>query len=368
MINYLLPDKKSYFLDINSRITASERKIFLYLLEEFKLTKKNPVILNTEKLFSIIDLENDLLTKFLEKLSKKKFQYCIGELTGFSSLFSSVILFRSEIHFYLCHELSSSFDPSTKFYLYDFKSVFLFEEKCTSSLFLELLSIKRNTNDDIIISMEELKAVLKLDKSYDRFYDFERYVLKKLQKDIITYSRFNFTYEKIKDKSKIISLKIFFDDLRNMEDDTEMNALFHLIRDHTENFQKTLELIKENLKKKNFETVRKEIIFAKENYNKDFDSFLENIFNGKIDIYSDANIINYFEKSYSNFYIFQSDIIMELKNHNINKSLLEYLNLSYELYSFFYGKSLSYNKILNDVIIKILKIDSLFMVKFIYKT
>ena len=56
MINYLLPNKKSYFLDLNSRITASERKIFLYLLEEFKLTKKNPVILNIEKLFSIIYL------------------------------------------------------------------------------------------------------------------------------------------------------------------------------------------------------------------------------------------------------------------------------------------------------------------------
>ena len=121
MINYLLPNKKSYFLDLNSRITASERKIFLYLLEEFKLTKKNPVILNIEKLFSIIDLENDLLTKFIEKLSKKKFQYSIGELTGFSSLFSSIILSRSEIHFYLCHELMSSFDQKTKFYLYEYQ-------------------------------------------------------------------------------------------------------------------------------------------------------------------------------------------------------------------------------------------------------
>ena len=118
---------------------------------------------------------------------------------------------------------------------------------------------------------------------------------------------------------------------------------------------------------KDTETVKKEVIFSIESYTQNFDRFLEKVFSGKIDIYEDLNIVNYFEKEYYNFYTFQSDVIKELKNHTENNSLFEYLSLSYELYGFFYGKYSSYTKLIHNIILKILKIDSVFIVKFIYK-
>ena len=365
--NFSLLSERHYYVDISPRITSREKKLLLYVFETYKKYRKNPVKLSSEKIPAILNEEKKDLNIFLEKLSKKRVTYCLKNLYGFSSLFASVINVSESLSFYLSHEITESFNFGTKFYNYDFKSFFLFNEKSSPLFFLEILKRKKDTENEIIISISDLKNILMIENAYDRFYDFERYILKKIFYDVNLFSRFNFSYEKIKKDGRISGLKILFDDFESIQENPDINHLISLAKDHTENYKKLLELVSSALKIKDTETVKKEIIFSIESYTQNFDRFLEKVFNGKIDIYEDLNIVNYYEKEYSNFYTFQSDVIKELKNHTENRSLLEYLSLSYELYSFFYGKQSSYTKLIHNIILKILKIDSVFIVKFIYK-
>lgn len=364
---FSLLSERHYYVDISPRITSREKKLLLYVFETYKKYRKNPVKLSSEKIPAILNEEKKDLNIFLEKLSKKRVTYCLKNLYGFSSLFASVINVSESLSFYLSHEITESFNFGTKFYNYDFKSFFLFNEKSSPLFFLEILKRKKDTENEIIISISDLKNILMIENAYDRFYDFERYILKKIFYDVNLFSRFNFSYEKIKKDGRISGLKILFDDFESIQENPDINHLISLAKNHTENYKKLLELVSSALKIKDTETVKKEIIFSIESYTQNFDRFLEKVFNGKIDIYEDLNIVNYYEKEYSNFYTFQSDVIKELKNHTENRSLLEYLSLSYELYSFFYGKQSSYTKLIHNIILKILKIDSVFIVKFIYK-
>ena len=362
----LLPERP-YYVDISPRITLKEKKLLLFIFETYKKYRKNPVKLSAEKILTILEAEKEDLKISLEKLSKRRTAYYIADLSGFSSLFSSIIAISKNYYFYLPHEITESFHFGSKFYNCDFKSFFLFNEKTSPLFFLEILKRKKDNEDEIVISVADLKNILMIENTYDRFYDFERYILKKLFYDINQFSRFSFSYEKIKKEGHITGLKVSFNDFEAIQENPDINHLISLAKDHTENYKKLLELISAALKVKNTETVKKEVIFAIESYTQNFDKFLEKVFSGKIDIYEDLNIVNYYEKEYSNFYTFQSDVIKELKNHTENKSLLEYLSLSYELYSFFYGKYSSYTKFIHNIILKILKIDSVFIVKFIYK-
>ena len=362
----LLPERPCY-MDITPRITAREKKLLLFIFETYKKYRKNPVKLPAEKIIPILEIETKDLNISLEKLSKKRISYYLTDLHGFSSLFSSIINTSGNYSFYLSHEITESFNFGTKFYNCDFKSFFLFNEKGSPLFFLEILKRKKDNKNEITISVTDLKNILMIENAYDRFYDFERYILKKLFYDINLFSRFNFSYEKIKKEGRISSLRIIFDDFDAIQENPDINHLISLAKDHTENYKKLLELISAALKVKDTETVKKEVIFSIESYTQNFDRFLEKVFSGKIDIYEDLNIVNYFEKEYYNFYTFQSDVIKELKNHTENNSLFEYLSLSYELYGFFYGKYSSYTKLIHNIILKILKIDSVFIVKFIYK-
>lgn len=365
--NFSSPSKNRYYVDISPRITFREKKLLFSVFEIYKKYRKNPVKLSETKILQILEIEKNELADILGKFSKKRICYHISETNGFSSLFSSIVNISENFYFYLPYEITESFNLSTQFYNCDFKSFFLFNEKTTPLFFLEILKRKKDNENEIIISLSEIKNILLIENAYDRFYDFERYVLKKLFSDINQVSRFDFSYEKVKKEGRISKLKILFDDFTAIQENPDINHLVSLARDHTENYKKLLELISSALKIKDTETVKKEVIFSIESYTKNFDKFLEKVFSGKIDMYEDLNIINYFEKEYSNFYTFQSDVVKELKNHTENKSLLEYLSLSYELYGFFYGKHSSYTKFINNIILKILKVDSVYIVKFIYK-
>lgn len=362
----LLPERH-YYLDIGPRITSREKKLLLFIFDTYKKYKKNPVKISSEKILALLETEKKDLNTALEKLSKKKISYHITDLYGFSSLFSSITSVSGGFLFYLPHEITESFNFGTKFYNCDFKSLFLFNEKTSPLFFLEILKRKKDNENEITISVTDVKNILLIENAYDRFYDFERYILKKLFYDLNQLSRFSFSFEKIKKEGRISELKISFDDFEAIQENPDINHLISLAKDHTENYKKLLELISSALKVKDTETVKKEIIFSIESYTQNFDKFLEKVFSGKIDMYEDLNIVNYFEKEYSNFYTFQSDVVKELKNHTENNSLFEYLSLSYELYSFFYGKQSSYTKLIHNIILKIFKIDTIFIVKFIYK-
>ena len=369
MTRFSSSSKNNYFIHFYPRITANEKKLISYILMQFKITKAYSVSVNFGKISDFLGMNAVELTKLIEKLMNKKIKYFFGNVLGYTSIFSSVLFEDDDITFFFPNELIKSLDIKSIFYSLDFSSFLLLEYNLSTPLFLFILEKRRDRKrENINISLKDLKSILLVEKSYERFYDFERHVLKKIIDDINRHSVFEISYEKVRENSRINSININITEKSIPENNPQLDELLSFIKDDIENFSKISEIISENIEKKGFEITKEQVLFSKENYNSDFDEYLNLVFNEEIDIKNDIKLSGKIEKRYENFHMFQSDIIKELKKYELDQSPFEYLHLSYELYDFFHNsKRTLFTKDLGKISFKIMKMNHLFLCKLFYK-
>jgi len=200
--------RKNHFSGLNlsfsSNLTKAEQTFMNYLIDtESKKNRTHHRLSNLEKLFSL-NLEK--LIKILNKLQKK---YIITKQNSKELQFSLINYFEIDNN-YIKIDLSEKLKELLGKNSFDIKTAFLLNSS-NSHKFYYNYCYGINTISEIDFSIEELKDYFDID-SYDRFYDFERFVLKDAFTDINLHSTYNVNYEKIKigenKNNKIIGIKI----------------------------------------------------------------------------------------------------------------------------------------------------------------
>lgn len=277
-------------------LNKKEKDFLKYLFVRFKLLK------HFEKTSIISDIPlNDLLQylkytsiqqlqKFLNNLLSKKLVYSVSSnkkliITGTFPILSSYSIVYNEIDFLFSKELLLARKINTLFAMLRIDFLIFMGDEFSYNLYIYLIS-SQTENNFIEVSLRELKEILNIGDKYDRFFDFEKKVLKKSIDDINLFSDIELQYEKIKigefknnrvDKIKFTLKSKTENDklLKNIKLTDNINKILDMVKGDIKDFHTTFELIKNYIIKRNFDYVYKNTVFVKENFKDNIEQSLK---------------------------------------------------------------------------------------------
>lgn len=231
-------------------------------------------------IYKIKDLEkvkNELL-----KFSKKKFYFNFttvskGVFSGEFSIISSFYVSNTQIIIFPPFEILASIDKNSIFHALNLSSYARFKEKHSFKFFPFLITNKGNSHFDF--NVEDLKKILDVNNNYyERFYDFEKYVLKPLMADINGSTQFNLKYEKIKKgegvTSKIETLRFYVTNSDEIIDNNDMNELLNLIKNKVTDLSNIHHLIENSIKIYTKETLESKVRWIEKTFKAPLDIFI----------------------------------------------------------------------------------------------
>lgn len=153
------------------------------------------------------------------------------------------------------------------------KSILSFKEKYSYKLFNLLI----NNPDTFKLPLNDLKILL-MNKSYDRFYDFNKHVLSPIVADINIYSELELEYGKIKTgnnrSNKIISLEFFVNNKKTIQIENITNHLIADSKGAIKNFKQIYDLLVDALTKYEHNQVKEIFHYGLKKHKSNFDTFL----------------------------------------------------------------------------------------------
>ena len=131
-------------------------------------------------------------------------------------------------------------------------------------------------NNFLDISLEELKNILEIENNYSRFYDFEKYILIPVIKEINYIQNIKIQYEKLKirENGKIIGLRLFTKDKLDIQIHEQAQILMKEIETNVQNYYEIQKFLKKYIQLKGIDYVKKNIYYSKLHSKNKFDLFL----------------------------------------------------------------------------------------------
>lgn len=264
------------FVNLKVRTSKLENKIFQLILEEIKKNIENL----SQNLLKTIDIE-------IEKFELEESEIELG-LDGLMNkgielnymedgivnkvVFNYISSYKKDIKYFsisISPYLLNCFKKNTIEYIISLRTFFYLRKKSLISFF-NLLIKNIEKDKSITVSLDELKKIFKIsDEAYDRFFDFEKNILKPLIEKINLYSNFILEYEKIKKgenkNNKVIGIKFNVHNIVKERNIGETNYLTQIIKNMIIDYQGIWEEINEAILKYGFESTKRNIIFLKEN-------------------------------------------------------------------------------------------------------
>ena len=322
-------DKEDIFISFNKKLSSNENIIFKRIVKHILLNNTPYMELSENELNKLIKLDqNNNLKNFFENFMKKKILYSYNKLDyikyeGMFYIISSYRIINQKYYITFSEDFYKVFNKeSNDFKVYKFNLLLQFNDS-TSRNFFMMLTQKNILNNFIDISLTELKKILEIEKNYSRFYDFEKYILLPVIKEIKDISNIEIEYEKIKisNNRKIIGLRLYVKDRLNMQLDTQAEKLMEDIESLISNRHGAYELIRKYIQTKGLDYVKKNIYYSKLHYSGKFDTFLvESIkydyFNKRFKekIQNKYNLIFSYEKKFKNLKNLKESIFEILQN------------------------------------------------------
>lgn len=283
-LNYLSNDER--FCDFNisfkKKLTKSDRNFIKFLLNYYSEKKEIFIEISKSKLKNLLQIETqEEITCFLDKFMQSKIYFSFRDYEeyqyqGAFHILDSYFLQKDNAVLVLSKEVLLSFDSNNLFSKINLKCVLDFENNSSISIYLKLLNFAKNQEEGSIdFYLEELKELLEISNSYERFYDFEKKVLEPIIKDLNTCSEYQVSYSKIKKSegtsSKILGIKLHYVNKTIKEFRKQSNDLLLIIKDKVENFDLVYTNIFETLKVYGYKYVYENLKFIneKENSKKD---------------------------------------------------------------------------------------------------
>lgn len=281
--------KHKFSVCSNKPVNKKEKKFLktIFLSCNLLNEKNFEISYNLEEIFKLLKFENtEQFEKFIHNLISKRVFYEIAEESkklqiGSFGIINSFSIHNNMLYLVLSEELLLSFIEKTLFsYLKIDKFIFM-EELFSYNLYLYLIPLFINQKE-VVIDIEELKKILDSENCYERFYDFEKCVLKKAIEDIATFSKYKVSYFKIKTgtniNNKVTAIKFTLSNkgIENYFDAKQSaNELLNLIKDKIYNIKEIYELILLYLIKRNYEYVHNNILYVLKHYKKDIEKNLK---------------------------------------------------------------------------------------------
>lgn len=261
--------KEKIFLDkLMNKISLDSHVVFFSLGELYGIYKSK----------DILDIKKNLL-----RLSKKKMYFTLINLEketiqGEFYLLNSVYLKKDGIYVTPPLELIYSLDKKSIFHRIDLSTFIRFKEKHTFNFYPKI--IEHYDSNNFEYNVTQLKEILGVeDDYYERFYDFEKNIIKPIINDINKSSKIHIHYEKIKNgqgkTNKITCLKFFFIDNEKDEVLKNTNIIIHSIKNNIHDIPKMSKLIESSLGEGEPQLILKLIDTIKLNFEPPIDVFLE---------------------------------------------------------------------------------------------
>lgn len=269
-------DIENIYVDLKVRTSKVENKIFQIILDKIRKNKEN--LDNIYNLGLNIELK-EISESFqnieiaLKGLMGKgiDINYLKGERRIFNTFnYITSYTYNGEIfNIFIPLNILNCFKKNTLEYKISLRTFFYLRKKAVINFF-NLLIKDIEQNRDIEVSLEELRDIFEISKeSYDRFFDFEKNILKPLVEKVNNYSNFVIEYEKIKKgenkNNKVIGIRFKIHNIEIEKNKGETNYLIQIIKNMITDYQEIWESINSSIQHYGFESTRRNILFLKEN-------------------------------------------------------------------------------------------------------
>ena len=135
--------------------------------------------------------------------------------------------------------------------------------------------------NEVCLPLSSVKIYLNADNKYERFFDFEKHILKKAIMDINTFTDFSVKYEKIKESgkptNKIVSINFFITKSRQPYSpyDNTIYKMLELIKEKISNTEEIYRLFVLYVAKRGYKYVYDNINHAKSSFSENFEKNLK---------------------------------------------------------------------------------------------
>lgn len=269
-------DIENIYVDLKVRTSKVENKIFQIILDKIRE--------NIENLDNIYNLGLNIELKEISESFQNieialkglmgkgiDINYLKGERRIFNTFnYVTSYTYNGEIlNIFIPLNILNCFKKNTLEYKISLRTFFYLRKKAVINFF-NLLIKDIEQNRDIEVSLEELRDIFEISKeSYDRFFDFEKNILKPLVEKVNNYSNFVIEYEKIKKgenkNNKVIGIRFKIHNIEIEKNKGETNYLIQIIKNMITDYQEIWESINSSIQHYGFESTRRNILFLKEN-------------------------------------------------------------------------------------------------------
>ena len=281
--------KHNFSVLTNKALNKKEKKFLKILYLSCGILDKNnsEISYKIEEILNILNYDSiTRLEKFLNNIISKRVFYRVEEdnkllQNGSFGIINSYSVYKGRIYFLLSEEILLSFIEKTLFsYLKIDKFIFM-EENFSYNLYLYLIPLFYNQKE-VVIDLDKLKNILNAETSYERFYDFEKYIMKKATEDIVTFSKYNLSYYKMKTgknvNNKVTAIKFILNNEKpgNYFDVKHAaNELLNVVKTKVVNINEMYELILLYIIKRSYDYVLTNIKYTLANYTDNIEKHLK---------------------------------------------------------------------------------------------
>ena len=272
-------------LEFSKKITKNE-KIFLKLLffriiSDSLFLKKAEI--RFEEILSTLEFDSiDNLTTFFKTLSEKYILFSTdAQFSGSFGIISSFILHSDYCQIFFTEEFKSCFSLKKNFFsLLDIEKFIFMNDSFSFNFYNNIIKNLKNKNE-VTLPVSLVKMYLNTDNKYERFFDFEKHILKKAISDINTFTDFSVEYEKIKESkkatNKIISINFFINKSRQSYKpyDNKIYKMLELIKEKISNPEEIYHLFVLYVTKRGYKYVYDNINYVKSSFSEDFEKNLK---------------------------------------------------------------------------------------------
>ena len=272
-------------LDFSKKITKNE-KIFLKLLF-FRIVSDSSFLeraeIRFEELLSTLEFSsiNDF-TPFFNTLSEKHILFSTDtQLSGSFGIISSFILYSDYCQIFFTEEFKNCFSLKKNFFSLLEIEKFIFMTDSFSFSFYNNIIKNFKDKKELSLPVSLVKTYLNANDKYERFFDFEKYILKKAVLDINTFTDFSVEYEKIKEckkaTNKIISINFSINKSKQSYKpyDNKIYKMLELIKKKISNPEEIYHLFVLYVAKRGYKYVYDNINYAKNSFPEDFEKNLK---------------------------------------------------------------------------------------------
>ena len=272
-------------LEFSKKITKNE-KIFLKLLffriiSDSLFLKKAEI--RFEEILSTLEFDSiDNLTTFFKTLSEKYILFFTdAQFSGSFGIISSFILHSDYCQIFFTEEFKSCFSLKKNFFsLLDIEKFIFMNDSFSFNFYNNIIKNLKNKNE-VTLPVSLVKMYLNTDNKYERFFDFEKHILKKAISDINTFTDFLVEYEKIKESkkatNKIISINFFINKSRQSYKpyDNKIYKMLELIKEKISNPEEIYRLFVLYVAKRGYKYVYDNINHVNSSFSENFEKNLK---------------------------------------------------------------------------------------------